>query len=90
MTFQVFTELEQQEKFSPSLGVLCTNPRETVTTYFCKRCADGPGLHRRDGGDCFPTALGQVLWSVIAGCGRQGPGHIAQIPQLRQRWRWLI
>lgn len=43
-----------------------------------------PGLHRRDGGDSFPTALGQVLWSVVAGCGQQGPGHIAQIPQLHQ------
>lgn len=28
MTFHVFTELEQQEKFSPRVGVLCVHPRE--------------------------------------------------------------
>ena len=83
MTFQVFTQLEQQEKFLPSVGVLCMNPREAVTTGFCKHYADRAGSVQTGCWGLFSTeAWGQVLRSVGAGCGWQGPGHIAQVPQL--------
>lgn len=57
MTFQVFTEFEQQERFSPSMGVLCVHFREAVIIYSCKHWADEAVSAQADGVDCFPRKL---------------------------------
>lgn len=69
VTFQVFTELEQQETVFPGVGVLCMNPKEAVTTYSSNTMLMGPGLHRWDGG----TFLWK-LWDRPRGLSLQGAG----------------
>lgn len=54
MTFQVFVELEQQEKFSSSVGVFCMHLREAIITYSCEYRDDVAGSKQVDGVDCFP------------------------------------
>lgn len=57
----MFTELEQQEKFSPSVGVLCLNPREAVIIYSYKHWADVAGSMQAGWCGQLPIeALGQV------------------------------